>query len=368
MRVPVSVFNTLHYDIVAGGHTFPAGKEIVVQMERSSVAFREVRTTSGLRINRHNNDRFGLEHGYKWNMVHDAHIAGAAYHSDGRYRRAIEALAGPIIKNLPGAGYTQRPTHGWNVRFFNSHRIKQMGKTPLGPQDIFYSHGIGDKDYWTGPKIADFRFAMVPGPAWEQRMRATGYKGEIFIVGYTKLDPLFNGDYKRQQRGKPYVVWAPTHGYNNKHKGRSSYPQCCDHIHEIPERFDKHLALHPTSKINLKQKNDVTLQELLDADVVIADAGSTIYEAWALGKPVVFPDWLCKADVLARFRPGNLEYEIYSRGIGYHAKDMRHLVKLLDVAIAKGMQPAAQEFMERIFPTDLRGKAGATAAKVLQSL
>jgi len=37
-----------------------------------------------------------------------------------------------------------------------------------------------------------------------------------------------------------------------------------------------------------------TMQPLVDADVVIADAGSTIYEAWALGKPVIFPDWLGK--------------------------------------------------------------------------
>jgi len=32
----------------------------------------------------------------------------------------------------------------------------------------------------------------------------------------------------------------------------------------------------------------------LNADVVISDSSTMIYEAWALGKPVVFCDWPCR--------------------------------------------------------------------------
>ncbi len=227
------------------------------------------------------------------------------------------------------------------------------------------SHGIGDKDYWTADKISGFRNALVPGPAWKERLEKGGYKGEIHVVGYTKLDPLFNGQYTREKRDKPYVVWAPTHVYVNKHRGRSSFPQCMTLINEIPDEYEKHIALHPSSRLSRGYKQDVTMQETLDADVVIADAGSTLYEAWLLDKPVIFPDWICKEDVLNHFNPGNLEYEIYSKGIGYHAKDMKELIKMIDIALANGMRELVKEFIEKIYPSNIRGKAGELAAEAL---
>ena len=104
--------------------------------------------------------------------------------------------------------------------------------------------------------------------------------------------------------------------------------------------------------------------------MVIADAGSTLYEAWALGKPVIFPDWLCKDDVLAHFEadPDNFEYRIYNEGIGYHAESMEHLIKLIDVALRDGMKQQEIDFMESIFPSDLRGNAGKLAAKALMEI
>jgi CDP-glycerol glycerophosphotransferase (TagB/SpsB family) len=259
---------------------------------------------------------------------------------------------------------------GLNVRYFSEYRINQQGKFPVGPRDVFYSHGIGDKAYWRADRIEGYRYAMVPGPAWEDRILSGGYQGKVFVTGYTKLDPVFWGEYSKQERDKPYVVWAPTHAYNGKNKGRSSYPWCKSLINEIPDNYETCLALHPTSRANMKKKNDVTLQELVDADVVIADGGSTLYEAWILGKPVIFPDWLCKNDILRYFKgdPGCFEYRIYDEGIGYHAKDMKHLIKLIDTALSNGMQQQEQEFIESICPEETRGRAGEECAKVLKEL
>lgn len=370
MRLKTSVFNKLHFPIKIGKFIFPPHEEIMVEVESASRTFYNIRATKGLRVGKHNNAEWKKKnvskHSYDFSMVYDAH----AQHRGAAYIRAVEALASPMIKHLPKnkAGFAERPMPGLNVRFFSSLRIQQQGKVPVGPNDVFYSHGIGDKDYWIAPHIQDYRYAMVPGPAWKERIEKGDFKGQVHVVGYTKLDPLFNGEYTRQEREKPYVVWAPTHGYNNKHKGRSSYPQCMTLINEIPDQYETALALHPTSRMGLRKNQNVTMQELLDADVVIADAGSTLYEAWALGKPVIFPDWICKKDVLGKFRPGNLEYEIYKKGIGYHAKDMKHLVKLIDTALAKGMQQAEVNFMQRVFPSELRGKAGETAARVLMGI
>lgn len=367
----VNVFNKVHFPITIDRFTFKPFEEEIINIQSQSV-FRQLRSHRGLRIDRHNNksykERHGLFSGNKFNFVYD----NMSQHAGEAYRYAIEALSNPIIKHMPECqtGYTVRPLPGLNIRWFNSARINEQGKIQVGPYDVFFSHGIGDKNYWKGSKIKDFKYAFVPGPAWEKRMRKTGYKGEIFICGYTKLDSLLNDEVKKTKKDKPYIVWAPTHGYHSKNRGRSSYPQCTTLIKQIPDAYEKCLAIHPTSKMHNNIKHTPTLIDLLNADVVIADAGSTLYEAWILGKPVVFPDWICKHDVINHFKkdPDNFEYQIYKKGIGYHAKDMQHLIKLIDVALSEGIKEESKEFIENIYPSRLRGKAGKTAAKQLIEL
>ncbi len=369
MKRDVTVLNTSHFPTEVAGYMFPPFQEVVIRIEDTSVKFRSIRAEKQLRVGKANNNVWLMKYmpikGYTFNMVYDTN----SQHRGSAYIRAIDALAAPIIKHLPDkeSGFTHRPLPGWNLRFFSEMRINQQGKYPVGPQDVFMSHGIGDKNYWIAERIAGYKHALVPGPAWEKRIKDGGYEGEIHVVGYTKLDPLFNGEYTRNKYDKPLVVWAPTHGYIHKHKGRSSYPQCLTLINEIPDCYEKKLALHPTSRMSNRGKQDVTMQELLDADVVIADAGSTLYEAWALGKPVIFPDWLCKKDVIDNSKndPGNLERRIYEEGIGYHARDMKHLVELIDVALKEGMQQPEIDFMENIFPSELRGRSGEKAAEAL---
>jgi|GEM_PF-1088482 len=370
MKTELSVLNTLHFPIKVGSHTFLPRKEVIIVVDTLAPQFRNLRSTRGLRVGRHGNDHWlkknPLGKVYQFNMVYDVY----SQHRGRAYERVIESLAKPIIKHLPAgsAGFVARPVPGINLRFFSSMRIEELGKYPVGPYDVFYSHGIADKNYWIAKRINSYQNAFVPGPAWKERIEKGGYKGKVWVVGYTKLDPVFNGEYKQQKREKPYIVWAPTHGYNTKYTGRSSYPECMTLIREIPNCYEKTIALHPTTRMNNRQAHDVTLQELVDADVVIADAGSTLYEAWALGKPVIFPDWICKKDVLAKFGPDNLEHQIYAKEIGYHAKDMKHLIRLIDTALSKGMRSSEVEFMERILPSELRGKAGRAAAEALKNI
>jgi hypothetical protein len=370
--VIVNVFNKTHYVIKIGKFKFEPFEEVNINVYDTDKVFTEIRSNKGLRVGKHNNEAYKKKHGliggHKINFCYDA----MNQHAGNAYKYAIEALANPIIKHLGkiDTGYVDRPLVNLNCRFFNSKRIAEHGKAPVGSNDIFFSHGIGDKNYWIGPNVKDYKYTFVWGPAWEKRMRKTGYKGEIFVCGYTKLDPLLNGELEAKKHDKPYVVWAPTHGYASKHKGRSSFPECLSLIKEIPEEYETKMSMHPTSKLHAREKHTPTLIELLEADVVIADAGSTLYEAWILGKPVIFPDWLCSADTMKHFEKDkdNFEYQIYSKKIGYHAKDMQHMNKLIEIAIRDGMKDEEKEFIESIYPTELRGKAGKTAAKYLKQL
>lgn len=364
----MTVLNTLHFPAEVGEYTFLPFEEQIIRIETNSMTFRKIRSIKYLRVGKMNNPAWLKKNGvprYDFCMVYDSNQLKRGF----AYQHAIEALADPILAHLPEGsyGYSYRPGIGLNLRFFSELRITQQGKFLVGPNDVFMSHGIGDKNYWLTSRIARYSHALVPGPAWKERIEKGGYEGKVHVVGYTKLDPLFNGEYIRQEREKPYVVWAPTHNYVSKHRGRSSFPWCMDLIHEIPDCYDTTVALHPASRLSVEDRHNVTLQELLDADVVIADAGSTLYEAWALGKPVIFPDWLCKKDVIDNSKndPGNLERRIYEEGIGYHARDMKHLVKLIEDAFTCGMRQPEIDFIEQIFPSELRGVSGKKAAEAL---
>ena len=367
----VTVLNTAHFDLKVGDKLFPAFKEVILDMSPAQEEFRNLRCYKQLRVNRTNNKSFmeslGLKHnGKTFNFCYDIQ----SQHAGESYKYAIQTLSNPIIKYLKNAGYSNRPLTTINCRFFSSKRINQFMKVPVGPYDVFFSHGIGDKNYWIGKNIKDYNYAFVPGPAWQKRMRETGYSGEIFVCGYTKLDPLINGEVKKTERKNPYIVWMPTHGYNGSHSGRSSYPECLSLINNISNNYEKNIALHPTSKLNSNIKHTPTFQELIDADVVIADAGSTIYEAWILGKPVIFPDWICKKDVLAHFKddPNNFEYKIYNESIGYHAADIKHLNELIEIALKYGMKDKSREFIDTVYPEKIRGQAGKLAAKYLNQI
>lgn len=373
----ISVFNTAHFSVEIGQYKFKAFEEKEITLSPSDSIYREMRTKKFLRVGKQNNDLFRREFGLKdnkkiFNFCYDVRTQSSGLQGIA-YKGAIDSLANPIIKFLPSASLVNLPLVNLNIRFFSSKRINEQGKVLVGPKDIFFSHGIADKNYWIGNNINDFNYAFVPGQAWERRMRNTGYRGEIFVCGYTKLDPLLNGEYFKNDYQKPCVVWMPTHGYVAKDKGRSSFPDCLNLIKDIPSCYESRLALHPTSKMNMVSRNKKilpTMQELIDADVVIADAGSTLYEAWILGKPVIFPDWLCKNDILRHFKHdiNNFEYRIYNEGIGYHAKNFPHLIELIEVALNQGMGEREKEFINEIYPPNLRGKAGITAANQLRDI
>jgi hypothetical protein len=360
----MKVLNIFHNDIEIGPYNFPSFQEVSINVNISDPIFRDIRCNKMLRVDKYNNDEYIKKHkldtSKKYNMCYD---------SNESYIHAIEALADPIMKHLEPSecGYCDRPMKGVNIRFFNSRRLREGNKIDIGKNDIFMSHGIGDKNYWIGKFIDGFNYAFSPGPLWTERMRNTGFKGEIFEVGYTKLDPLFP-IYYEGKKDKPIVSWLPTHGYHSKDKGRSSYPFFEDYIKDISNDYYVNTGNHPTTKLHMRQKQNPTLELYRQSDVIIADAGSTLYEAWALGIPVIFPDWICKDDVLRHFKddPNNLEYRIYNEGIGYHAKDMKELNKMLDLAMVNGFCNQEEEFIDGVFPEKYRGRSGENVANVLK--
>lgn len=214
-------------------------------------------------------------------------------------------------------------------------------------------HGLADKAYSHYPAIRDFPHIFCSGPTWATRYTEQGAPPEkLRVTGFPKLDPLFNGEITRGNG--PRIVWAPTHA--------TSWPRHYQYVKQAVEALPYEVAMSPHPQVTGKP----TLQALADADVVIADGGSTLYEAWALGKPVVFPSWIVRDSRM--LRPGSLERDIYGSGLGYHSEDRQHFAEQIERALSHGIGEREREFIEGIFPAHLRGTSGKAYADALREI
>lgn len=300
-----------------------------------------------------------------------------------------DALVRPILPHLE-TDYilTNRPLPD-SVNVLYSHWQKygksaRMRKVP----SVFISHGIADKAWRDGSKMRGlYTSVFVSGPAWTNRLRRQNvHIGIIREVGYTKLDPIFNGEVKplRPRDGRIRVVWAPTHGGGGERgalrpadappEASTSPLSTWGHRSEVldllPEsEFDVIEAPHPRHRPDRRS----TLAEYVDADVVIADGGSTIYESWALDLPVVFPDWLVADAIVSRWRvsmsrPATFERQLYEKRVGRHAVEPDELAKQVVDAASGGITAKEQAFIEPILPRAYRGVSGRMHAEALDEI
>jgi hypothetical protein len=267
----------------------------------------------------------------------------------GPYQLVMDSMIDPILPHLlcEYKFSTECEIGCLNVVFFAEDEVKLKGKT------IFLSHGIADKNYRNAPRMQKFDYVFVSGPAWVEKMAREGMpEDKVFMNGYTKLDPIFQGEYTKAS-GTKKVLWAPTHGwFKNGSFIESAIRQC---------GFEVLISPHPANNNMIP-----TMQPLVDADVVVTDAGSIIYEAMALDKPVVFPSWLTKANILCN--KAQFECQIYNEKIGYHASSEKDMLQKIFEASQNGITVKEQQFIEGILPKALRGNSGKMTAYILMKL
>jgi len=224
--------------------------------------------------------------------------------------------------------------------------------------DVFMSHGLADKNWRDADKMSGYDHILVSGPAWKEKLIRQGISpARISIVGYPFLDPIWG-----LERHGELLVWAPTHRVTPDVTSEGRLPG--ELLDRLTREFQFETVLHPPFFFSKRLFRDL----LPWAAVVIADSGSTLYEAWAFGVPVVFPDWLVKEAVLTRW-PGSFEAVIYERGLGWHANSEEELINLVRMAWETGeLGTGVEEFMEGILPSEFRGRSGEVAARVLDRL
>src|SRR5690606_14880686 len=130
---------------------------------------------------------------------------------------------------------------------------------------------------------------------------------------------------------------------------------------------DRHLVMeapHPRHSPG----RQATFAQYVGAAVVIADGGSAVDEAFAVGLPVVFPRWLTAHRNLTRAGGRLLEHDVYERRAGWHADTPDQLADLVDRAAAEGISDLERRFAHWVLPEDLRGHGGKLHAEFLMEV
>ncbi len=260
------------------------------------------------------------------------------------YSEVIKSMTDPILKhidNLPD-----------DLFFFLTEHCDG---------GIFMSHGMSDKNYENVKYLNRAGHILCPGPARKEKFVRMGVPAaKIHIVGWPRLDPVFQGKITKKPGTKKRVVWCPTHDAIQE---ISSYPAFRDYLPDLPGRYEVISSVHPARKRN----RQTSLQAIVDADVVISDTSTMLYEALAIGRPVILLDFLVKDGVLNKLK-GSFEEKIYVENICYHAESFERLPGLIEQALEEGIDSKTKEFMERVFPSELRGISGKAMADKLREI
>lgn len=292
----------------------------------------------------------------------------------GSYRGVQDQLLGLIDSQLP----EPRPTRGDYVPGALNFCLF------IRPQaDVVMSHGVADKNYlWTmdaqGRRIANERaHLLVPGQWLKRRLLASPSlqlgREQVHVVGWPRLDTLvtqLRPPSRRRLRdarlrdARPRVLWAPTHDRRKRGEtGRStsSFPAFGNYLPALSRFAWVDVSVHPRNRTD----RTPTGASLPMADIVVADFGTTVYEAWALGKPVIFPRWLL-ADRIAEHLPGSAESHIFTERLGYHPESFDELVDI--VRSGPVVSPQVQAFMDDYLEPAYFGRSSARVAEVLTRL
>jgi len=264
---------------------------------------------------------------------------------------------------------------------------------------VFINHGTGIKNvlYRNLAKSRGTKYMIfVEGEYRKRKILEKGVlgKSEVYVVGYTKLDPIFQGRYRREEvlaelgldPAKKTVLFAPTHKpscikYVREHildatrdhnliiklhpySWSGSYaPHSHHRIYEKAVKKFDHAVLVPPEKDNI-------LPFLVAADVLVSEASSTIFEFLALGKIGVIYDLPHQK---LRHHDGtpvlDEDPEEFLRGAYPHVKSPEQLRKAIERALNpdSGMLEEMEKWRSYLF-YGLDGRASKRAVELIVRL
>lgn len=272
----------------------------------------------------------------------------------GMYSHVVARSAVAIARHLDEFQWGNVGSEGsFNVHFFREQKDAVTKEERVG-RDFYISHGWFQKFVGKWPvQLNAFSHIGVPGPMLRDFLLSQGHAAEkLHVIGHPGMDDTISGRINPDVVSeKPIVVLALSH---SSYLG--SWTSIADKVGQrirlIAEVID---TPHPARGFRLAR--DI----LQVASVCVSDWSGTIFEAWSLGVPVVFPTW-ARNNRPAWKWPGSPIARIYDEGVGYHCEAANEFPKMIERAIHEGITKAETQFIDDYFPIELRGQSGKAAA------
>jgi len=279
--------------------------------------------------------------------------------------------------------YESQTNVDW-VFFANS--FKYLDRLHKVTKSVQLGHGIGPKSSYYTKSDTPMTVRFVEGNERKKRFDSM-YPNDVFVdVGFSKLDPIINGDFDKLELvkygldpNKKTILYAPTFYPSSIECFPKNWPEDFSKYNviikphyfsmsKVKYRAQQNLLQHWSSfnNVYLAEVEDYSLVPFLAAsDLLISDASSALFEFSVLNKPVVWCDflklrWSYRGPLYFRFKKRmDKDYGEFS-DIAAHVAKYKYLLDTVEQHLE---QPDILEDTRLKFKERLAGRVDGKASK-----
>jgi len=253
-------------------------------------------------------------------------------------------------------------------------------------------HGIGPKPSYYHKSSTPMTVRFMEGQLRLQKIRELYPEDKFVQVGFSKLDPMFNQQEKGLDfdllgldKSKQTILFAPTFNPSSLERFPDNWPKDFDNYNVLikPHTFTYTREQYKNQRAKLKKwaefknvyvadQQDVSLLPFMhNADILLSEASSTLFEFAALGKPVIVCDffklkWSYRGPFKYRFNKRFGKDNVLYKDIGLHVKNYDLLLNAIPEQLSQPdiyAKNRAQYTLDHVGQTD-----GGASLRIVQYL
>lgn len=257
----------------------------------------------------------------------------------------------------------------------------QVGNLPENTKSAQLGHGVGPKPSYYRKSKTPMTIRFIEGKLRLETIRKLYPDDRFEQTGFSKLDPIFNQtepglDLKSLglDEGKQTILYAPTFNPSSLECFPDNWPEDFPQYNVLikPHAFTYSRSQYKKQRKKLKRwaryQNAYVAKEqelsllpfMKNADILLSEASSTLFEFAALDKPVIVCNffklkWSYRGPFKYRFEKRFGKDNIIYKDIGLHVNSYRELLEAIPQQLANSGEFSSQRekfTADHVGPTD----------------